>query len=537
MGTEEARYRVILVDDEPRIIRSLKVAIPWEDMSLQIAGEAGNGEGALALIKDTRPQIIISDIRMPGMDGISLMKEVLHDDSQPLFIFISGYGEFEYAREALREGAFDYLLKPIDHEELATTVTRAVEVLRKQEDNDKLLHSVQVLSMLARERMLTELIEGNCSPLQHMQWLEHSELDQGYYMAVVQLDQYIKLVGQWSMEERRLWLFAVRNILEEWSMHSGGLTVFPFRNGEWVLLFPASMREQQERLGREVISLIKDNTKLSASIGFSQSAAGMNRLAELYESASGALYQRFYAGPEGVYFDLDSEARKTREFKYPKYLEAAMLESIRTLDAGKMQKHLDQLKDYLEHHSISRDTAERMIAQLIVVLYRQFEHWNILKESALQQLFRELDASATLKDVMSVLQAHVTRWLEECSPGYQQKENAVSLIGKALTYISEHYHYDLSMEEAAETAGLSISHFCVLFKQVTGFTFLEYVTNCRVEKAKILLHSTSIKVYQIAGLVGYQDPKYFTQVFKKVTGQTPSEYREGCMVEESGSFG
>ena len=108
------KYRVILVDDEPVILRSLRVAVPWEELGLEIVGEARGGEAALELIRELSPHMVISDIRMPGMDGITLMKEVLAENANRLFIFVSGYGEFEYAREALREGAFDYLLKPID---------------------------------------------------------------------------------------------------------------------------------------------------------------------------------------------------------------------------------------------------------------------------------------------------------------------------------------------------------------------------------------------------------------------------------------
>ncbi|MMZ65137.1 HTH-type transcriptional activator Btr [compost metagenome] len=100
------------------------------------------------------------------------------------------------------------------------------------------------------------------------------------------------------------------------------------------------------------------------------------------------------------------------------------------------------------------------------------------------------------------------------------------MIDKTKGYIANHYHKDLSIEEVAEVADLSISHFCMLFKQVTGYTFLEYLTQCRIEKAKYILKNSQVKVYQIAPLVGYQDPRYFTQVFKKVTGMTPSEYRE-----------
>ena len=146
--------------------------------------------------------------------------------------------------------------------------------------------------------MLTEFIEETEAPA-HMQWLEDSELEHGYTMAVIQLDHYLRLNELWSMDEKRLWLFAVRNVLEEWSC-DGGLTVFPFRaaNGS---LFPNLTRERQEEIGRDLVQLIKRNTKLSCSVGFSPSMAGIDRLGTAYETAVRALYQRFYSGEEGCF--------------------------------------------------------------------------------------------------------------------------------------------------------------------------------------------------------------------------------------------
>ncbi|MEF2967876.1 response regulator [Paenibacillus sp. M1] len=527
METNEAKYRVILVDDEPIILRSLKVAIPWNELNLEIVGEARNGEDALRLVRELSPHMIISDIRMPGLDGISLMKEVMAENSKRLFIFISGYGEFEYAREALREGAFDYLLKPIDHDELIEMILRAKKTLEKQLENDKLLHSVQVLSMLARERMFAEFIEGNPSDnhLRHMQWLENSELQDKYFIAVLQLDHYMKLYESWAMEERRLWLFAIRNILSEWSLAQGALTVFPFHSGEWVMVFPGNLSDRRESLGNDIIHQIKANTKLSCSVGFSHTAEGIEQLSEAYQSAAQALYQRFYRDEEGVFVDPAPELGAAREGKYPKHLESGMLECIRTLDDSRLMALLDETKVYIESQNFTKMIAERMIVELTVVLYREFEHMKLLPEWSLEGLLQELHSSGSLGEIIALLKSNLAKWIRE-SKESQSKENIQSVIAKTREYIANNYHKDLSIEEVADIADLSISHFCLLFKQVTGYTFLEYLTQCRIEKAKYILKNSQVKVYQIAPLVGYQDPRYFTQVFKKVTGKTPSEYRE-----------
>lgn len=117
--------------------------------------------------------------------------------------------------------------------------------------------SVQMLSTLARERMFAEFTLGNSRPLQHLKWLENSELEGEYFMAVVRLDDYAALAARWSAEEKHLWLFAIRNILEEWSMDNGALSVFPFYNGEWVLLFPGRLGEGKESLARSWLLILK----------------------------------------------------------------------------------------------------------------------------------------------------------------------------------------------------------------------------------------------------------------------------------------
>ncbi|MNI56277.1 HTH-type transcriptional activator Btr [compost metagenome] len=214
-----------------------------------------------------------------------------------------------------------------------------------------------------------------------------------------------------------------------------------------------------------------------------------------------------------------------REVKYPKQLEYLMLESIRTLNNSRLMSLLDETKVHIENQAMTKEVAERVIVELTVVLYRQFEIMNLLPEWSLEGLLQELHSLGSLNEMISVLKVNFDKWIKESSSN-QSKENIQSVIAKSKEYIAGNYHKDLSIEEVAEIADLSISHFCTLFKQVSGYTFLEYLTQCRIDKAKYILKNSPVKVYQIAPLVGYQDPRYFTQVFKKLTGMTPSEYRE-----------
>lgn len=530
----EPAYKAILVDDEPIILRSLEAAVPWEELGVRLVGQARNGEEALQLFHSSKPDIIVSDIRMPSIDGIALMTEVMRLPFKPIFIVISGYGDFEYAREAIRQGAFDYLLKPIDHDELIGMVRKATGKLdaerRARAENEQLLHSVQALSLLARERMFAELIEGNQRPLQHMQWMESSLLEKPYCVAVVQLDHFATMNKRWTPQEKRLWFFAVRNILEEWSQHNEGLAAFPFHSGEWILLFEAAPGQRLRSLGEDIVRHIMQYSKLSCSVGISSQAQGIEQLHGAYQSACGALQQRFHNGGESVFLDGgggDTAARTAAgapAWHYPKRLETELVSCIRSLDRARMLAALDALKEELGATAAPKDYLIRCAVEITVIVHREFQHMSLSAEHSVDAVLQSLQDAATLDDAVDTMKRAFAGWLERNLES-RDHEDGAALMEKARRYIDNHYHNDLGIDEVSDFVGLSASHFCTLFKQVTGSTFLEYVTWCRIEKAKYILLNTEVKVYQLAPLVGYQDPRYFTQVFKKITGMTPSEYR------------
>ncbi|MFB9328256.1 response regulator [Paenibacillus aurantiacus] len=530
----EQRYKVVIADDEPLILRSLRAAIPWQELGLAIVGEARNGEEALLLAREHAPHLVISDIRMPTLDGIAMMKQVIDGGLAPIFIFVSGYGEFEYAREALRQGAFDYLLKPIDHEELTGMIVRAIDKLNRQQssrlENDRLVHSVQALSMLARERMLAELIEGTPRPLTQLHWLESSELEQPYFMVVIQLDPNVNAYRRWSPEERQLWAFAVRNIIEEWSDRYGGLVVFPFHSGEWVLLFPDASADAKRELGAELTQVVGVYAKLSCHVGISGTVSGLDRLSLAYEAATMALNRKFFAESRRVFLEEELIGSAAEPVLYPKELELKLARCAQLLDVDGFTEGLVELRDYFERSALTKAQAGGVMAGLAAGLYRRFEHEPAAEGASLHELMVRLQEAQSPGDWIGQLK-HAFAELMKSGLGKPSKEDAKSMTEKAIRYMEARYANDLGIEEVSQVAGLSTSQFCATFKSLTGYTFLEYLTQYRMDKAKYILRHTEVKVYQIAPLVGYQDPKYFTQVFKRTTGLTPSEYREKARID------
>ncbi|MEF2246306.1 response regulator transcription factor [Paenibacillus sp. IITD108] len=522
-------YRVLLVDDEPIILRSLKVVIPWEQLGMEVVGEARNGEEALELIEEHLPHIVLSDIRMPLMDGIELMRKTMAADSMLVFVILSGYGEFKIAQEAIRLGAFDYLLKPIDHEELLRVVGEAKRKLDadrvQQSEREYLRNSAQALSSLLHEEMMAGIIKGVKPAAERLYWMKEWEIEHPYHLISIALDDFERLSDEWGSEDRRLWLFAVQNILQEFGNEQHYLTLFTLHYGEWIMIFQNKEQLELEETGQTVIHLVKKFTRLSCSVAISSAYEGVASLKYAYQDVQRTLTKRFIQGKGKVYRSSNGD-RGTESGPGPgmENFEKSLLQSMRTLDDYLFGKTIEELEQNLIKAAISKQTAAAALIELAIITKRSLTSFSLKMKHDDRTLLQKLLLCGTLQDMVTLLRDELAGWMKQMREE-ESEFNSRQLIAKAKEYIDGRYHHDLGIDEVSEYVGLSCSHFCVLFKQETGDTFLEYLTRLRVERACSILKYSDVKVYQIAPLVGYRDAKYFTQVFKKTMGMTPTEYR------------
>lgn len=530
------KYRVLLADDEPIIIESLKVAIPWAELDMEVVGEASNGQEALDAAAALSPDIIISDIRMPIIDGITFMRQVMkkREQEEPIFIVVSGYGEFDYVREALRYGAYDYILKPIDHDELEEIIRRAKQKLDEQIssrlEKERLRYSLLRLNEIAKERLYVEWMEGQASDSIIEIEQDIAALNQPYCLYLVQLDRINSTAAAWSAEERRLWYFALDNVMKEFGNAHGSLAAFPYYSGDWVLMFPDMGNEEKKALGVELVNAIKVSTKLPCIIGISRYGVGLNQLRHAYGSAVNALHQRFVHPEEILFIDgitQQEESNAANELRYPVELEKKLLDSMKMLDIQGLEAALRTIYNHLESIGTTKERTKRILFEMTIVAERQLEYMMpvIVDDGDLPHVLEQLETAATLQGSIDSMYEHFSTCIRKALND-NQGEASEELIHKAKMYVEANYQKDIGVETVAEFVQMSYSHFCTLFKQVSGYTFLEYLTRLRIEKACFILKHSDVKVFQIAPLVGYQDPRYFTQVFKKVKGMTPTEYRE-----------
>jgi two-component system, response regulator YesN len=383
-------YRVLIADDEPLILRNLSQVIDWHSLDCQIIGTAQNGREAFELLEKERIDLLLTDISMPEMTGIDLLKKLQTLPYKPITLLISGYDEFEYAKEAIKNNALDYILKPIDYDELQECIERAIGKLKNQKINEYDYEKFLIYELITMEKINPEVI---------------NKYQPYMAMAVKTQDKNIELM--------------IRQIHDSYMKRNTKLCVYRMSDEDVIVVlefsndFPVPMDESVEEVARQII-------------------------------------------------------------------EAASQKCV--ISIGKSVDCLFNIRKSVDH-------ARELIK------------------------FDAFVKSAVLTD-------------ELIKEEYKIKQTSADLMDTAIDYIKNHFEQDLGIEQVAEHVGLSVSYFSNLFKQRTRVTFLEYLTDVRVNYACLLLENLELKTYEIAQKVGYTDQRYFSQVFKKKMKKTPSEYRK-----------
>lgn len=387
-------YKVLIVDDEPLILKSLQTSINWSSMDCEVTGIAEDGEEALELMQSGMPDILLTDIAMPGMNGIELLERISRWPDRPEVIILSGYSDFEYARRGLQYRVFDYILKPIDPMELGECIRKMIVWFREKE---------QVRHTTMKQHLYDAMMG--------------SRFDSGLFSSTA--------------------MYRVAVILSDDSTD--------LRLTQW----------EGEALNRE----------------------GLRKFA--YSTS-----KRYTA----VVFYMEGEE-----------------DGFAELTATELQ-YLGRL--LVDDQLIAVGSLVRGLAELA---------------ESYKEAVDILDLLLTLNPAET--SRHRVWAIQEVNQSLSSRKSPAKQIGAALAYMNEHYREDLSIDQAALQADMSASHFSALLKQMTGFTFLEHMTELRVRQACKLLTGTSMKTYEIANHVGYTDQRYFSQVFKRKMHMTPSEYR------------
>lgn len=533
--------KVFLVEDEIIIRNGVKNNIPWEQEGFTFVGEAGDGELAWPLIKQTKPDILITDIRMPFMDGLELSGLVRKELPDTKIIILSGYSEFDYAKQAINLGVANYLLKPISGEKLLEAVKQVADIIREERAQTLLVEQYRLENgenvKVEKIRLFEQIVAGTATTREILDRGELLELDLAAPFYTVLL---LKLVDSGESMDSSAQVMEASEKVDEAIMKNPEF--FSVERGlEGLAILMKSEEERQAgtqlmNLEKEIQEILTQYPEVSYFGGAGETVQRMRDIRRSYIGASKAFASRFFT-EKNRFLTVE----QIRELK-----PAGMKDmSLKSVDASKINRKLveDFLKSGLEEET--KNFVEEYFKNIGHENYESlmFCHYLIVDMNLCASHFLEsigIDSALLPAQCRDVREFADTLQCEEGMISYVTKlftetirlrdkssrNKYMELITAVQKIILENFqNNEFSMNQAAAMVNLSPGYFSTLFRQETGVSFVEHLTGIRLEKAKALLMCTNMRSSEIAYEVGYKDAHYFSYIFKKVCGCTPKEYR------------
>lgn len=529
-------YRIMLADDEGIVLNALTFILE-KNFSGQFEIEtAKTGRGAIELAEHFRPDIVFMDIQMPGINGIEAMKEIRKNQPNVIFIVLTAYDKFDYAKESINLGVMEYLNKPVNKNVVTSVVEKAMAEIdhrraRRREDlqiKEKMETVIPVIEngfiyvILFRERLEEDI--------NNYRSLLGIDSDYGFMMAVVFGDEtetgtMTNAVGA-SIKAQIDYYTKVREILKNTfpdaivgNVSSNKIPVFiPTEEAR------LSYNDRIETIEKARLAAhsMTDMTGLSFRIGIGT----VQRLKDALKSYDGALRALLKVQGSVAHVD-DLPINVEYEEDYPSDLEEEIFER---LEEGKTEECLASAERFFDWMVNSYSEDEMNIKLKVLEFVMQGE--SIMLRSG-GQTYRFDSRKNYLQEVVSIQGYEaLKKWfmdkLRDAAQGMNTGGEARTnhLIRQAMEYIDTHFHKDISLDDISRELNISAYYFSRLFKEETGENFVDYVTRCRMNRAKELLLDPNLSIKEVCAEVGYSDPNYFSRVFKKYEGMTPTEYKE-----------
>ncbi|WP_229521021.1 MULTISPECIES: response regulator [unclassified Paenibacillus] len=515
MVSSDRRIRMLIVDDEPVICEGLRCTINWDELGVEVVGEAYDGKEALQMVQEHDVDFLLSDIRMEDMDGLHLAEQLKQQFPRVQVIMISGYEDFEYARQAIRLGVSDYLLKPVEIEELTAVVSKVVTSIRKREQEGVPQEAKLWLLDMARHGIsYSKEVPTSLHGVQFR--ILATQLDNFY-------ERYSTIPPVQYKEIQDRWMSMIQGYLH----HSGLRSVSVFYHENLLITLAVSnirldRKTWDELLASAILSAEKDIVLYGgASLPYDDLADTSAYCAEATELLS-------YHVSEGLpvllpeYRDSIGMNRILPDFD--------IAERVQQLVSALFKQDQDEVKE-LVASMFQFFRKEGFLLPDIVKIYEEL--FALLRQRLRKSGMTDLDYGHNETPNLNVynsytgLEALVLKEIQQLLLLIDKQgiDKSYWIIEKAKKYMNDHYQSDLKASEVASWLKITPSYFSYIFKQSTGKGFTEYMNEAKIDQAKELLATTHDKVFEIADKVGYKEYKYFVSVFKSYTGMTPKEYR------------
>ena len=529
-------YRVILVDDEPLILAGIASLIVWEDYDCTIVGKATNGPSAYDMILELQPDIVITDIRMPVLNGLELIEKCKAAGCIFAFLMLTNLEEFDLARRALALGATDYLVKlNLSPEELLRALERAKEKCdlmvshhEHQLYNNMVQYTPQDMIRAYFGKALIAHDESATLPEELARTYERS------FVTLISLrqDNISFLPGEEVMDLKQINSQIgdiIQGICGRFFKTFTLLTDTPN-----VFLLVAVLHDGQDleatmnQFGGKVNSALKTYFELTAVLGISDTGGGILELPSAVEQARTALEYYYYDSATPVVFYQGQHYHKSSAKTFNiNFLKKDLSSAIQQNDSGKLAEIFGQIIDLFTECKPGKEHAASACINIYTYLYSFFDN----EGSSYQDIFPyTINIAEYLNHFTSL--ADILEWLGSfrdklCKLLEDRKENrSDKLVEQAKRYIAEHYTEKLTLTEIADVLNISAGHLSITFKKFTGTTLSDYIADVKIEHAKALIDTHQYLMYEISDMLGFDNPYYFSKVFKKVTGMSPREHEK-----------
>lgn len=527
-------YKVILVDDEEEVREAIRKRINWEEIGFTVAGTAENGEEALELAENCEPDVVMTDIQMPFMDGLTMlrkMKEKLPDLRSVIF---SGYDDFEYAKEAIRLESEEYILKPVDADELRAIFIRIKDRLDeqiKQRRNVELLSKYYEDSRpMMKEQLIIGLLEGRELQFDLDRYQKDFDLhiESAFYCAGA--FRITPVSDDAAKLNKNLMAVSLKQIVAERFKDVLSVEAFVYLDTVCVLARLKSTQEYPvfvEEMDR-ICKIAHRSLDANVCAGIGRVYGNAESIHTSFLEAKDAFHHRIFVGENQAICISDVDPQRPLEDYVSEKQIRHIMRQVKVGTKESIEKEIRDFVDKLKRSNINLNQLQIFYAEFVVELLRFSRGHSIsLSETGFGSINtnEEMAGFSSMDDFAGrLIELTVTLW-EKISNG--RMDSAKKLAEDAKQYIADHYgESKLSVDEICSYLGVGTSYFSSVFKKETGVSFVTYLTGVRMNEAQRLLDTTDEKSYIIAGMVGYEEPNYFSYVFKKHFGISPSKYRK-----------
>lgn len=523
----------MIVEDEPLARAAIMKIIDFAAYDFEVVAVCEDGQEASDQYFRLLPDLVITDICMPFISGLQLAGIIAGAGHGTRVIIITGYDDFNYARTAISNHVSDYILKPVTSREFADVLASSKKALDEQAERKNQISSAQrmlyIVSPLVRDQIMNRLVQGTVETQSIVNEAHSFGLDTDkkcYILSLIEIEDVAEATQQLNVSTELL-QFMITNIVTELAGEGTGFFAFSLADGKTAIL---GCGDEDNILSRK-LRLLCENTRdtiqqtlnLSVTIGIGKIVPNLSLLKESYSEAMKCLNYKFLMPVHTIIVPEDIR-QQVRLFDFGKFKEEILLQ-IRLQDEVKINELIENMIQTVKLSNMSKKDIQYEYANIVNHLIAGLRSENENDNIEIDTVFPEETGS----DYMLRMKAWLVNFCRECVEFLrtERRGSVKRLSVMAMEYIKENYaDSDLSLMSVCNHLAVSMSYFGIFFKEKTGKTFIEYLTEVRMDKAKELLSNTDLMLYTVAERVGYENPAYFATAFKKNNGMNPKEYRK-----------